>query len=361
MLTVLVPGVGATVVGSHDGVREVRVPPRLGAVADLAPVRDGDRPAWLVLGEDGTISRWDVATGDHEAVGTTTVPAEPDHEPYDGRLLRRRLHASHDGMFAAVVNDYGRLGDVIDLRTGEVTLALDNQGYEEETVPFSLAFGQSLGRCVVIHRTDWNRLDVSDAESGALLTERSFPPSADGGALPEHHLNYFHGALYVSPDGKRILDDGWVWHPIGVPSVWDLAPWIGSNVWESEDGPSRVDVCGRADYWDRGMAWIDSVRVAVEGIGDARSVMQQGARIFDVGRTGEYGMAAELLAFEGPTGPFFSDGTHLFSSGDAGLSKWDPTEGKLLGVVPGISPTHHHPGARQFLQLADGVVRLWTA
>ncbi|MEH0418347.1 hypothetical protein [Streptomyces sp. B21-083] len=346
--------------GGYDAVRELSVPRGLGAVTDLAPVRDCERPVWLALGEDGTISRWDVASGDHEAVGTTTVPAEPDHEPWNDRRLRRRLHASHDGMFAAVVNDYGRFGEVIDLRTGEVTLTLDNQGDEEETVPFSLAFGQSRGRCVVIHRTDWNRLDVSDARTGSLLTDRSSPAPVKGVARPEHDLDYFHGALYVSPDGRRILDDGWIWHPIGIPSTWDLDRCIEGNVWESEDGPSRVVLCDRGDYWDHGMTWIDSVRVAVEGVGDDITLIRPGARIFDTSRTGQNGRAVELPAFEGPAGPFFSDGTRLFSRGDTGLSIWDPVEGKLLGVVPGMSPTHHHSGARQFLQLADGMVRLWT-
>jgi hypothetical protein len=69
------------VAGGHEDVRTVEAPPRLGAIADLTPVRDQERPTWLALGEDGTISRWDVRTGDHEAVGTTTVTAEPDHEP----------------------------------------------------------------------------------------------------------------------------------------------------------------------------------------------------------------------------------------------------------------------------------------
>ncbi|WP_245687471.1 hypothetical protein [Streptacidiphilus griseoplanus] len=342
------------------------MPLRLGAIVDLAPVRDREPHVWLALGADGTINRWDVAAGDHEAVGSTSIAAEADREPWNGHRLRRRLHASHDGTFAAVVNDYGRFGEVIDLRTGEVTLTLDNQGGHEETVPFSLAFAQSRGRCVVVHRSAWNRLDVSDAQTGVLLTDRLLPAPADGDAVPEHHLDYFHGALYVSPDGKRILDDGWMWHPVGVPSVWGLDQWIEGNEWESEDGPSRVDVCGREYYWDHAMTWIDSVRVAVEGLGDDDDVMQPGARIFDTSRTGQGGLwrmptAVELNAFEGPNGRFFSDGTYLFSCDDSGLSTWDPVVGRLLGVVPGFSPAHHHPGARQFLQLADGVIRLWAA
>lgn len=337
------------------------MPSALGVIADLAPVHDGGRPAWLALGEDGTISRWDVTTGDHEAVAITTLPDEPDHGPWDGHQLRRHLHASHDGRFAAVVNDYGRFGQVLDLRTGSITLDLDNTGYHENTVPFSLAFGESRGRCVVIHRTEWNRLDVSDARTGSPLADRSRPVPGERGASPEHALDYFHGALQVSPDGQRILDDGWVWHPVGRPSVWSLDRWIEHDVWESEDGPSPLDVCDRAYYWDHAMTWIDSARIAVEGLGDDDEDMLPGARIFDTTRTDQHGRVVELRAFEGPVGPFFSDGTRLFSGGASGLSIWDTDKGELLGSVPGISPTHHHAGARQFLQLADGMVRLWSA
>jgi hypothetical protein len=356
---------GSTVIGSDGTAPRSVVPLSFGLVADLAPVCDGDRPTWLALGEDGRISRWDAATGDHEVVGTTTIAEESGREPWNGRLLRRRLHASHDGKYAAVVNDYGRFGQVVDLQVGRVTLALDNQGYHEETVPFSAAFAESRGRCVVVHRTAWNRLDVSDAQTGALLTDRSPTVAVEGEAVPEHYLDYFHGALYVSPDGKRILDDGWMWHPVGFPAVWDLDRWIEGTVWESEDGSSRVDVCGREYYWDHSMTWIDSVRVAVEGLGDDAADMRPGVRIFDTSRTGQGGLwriptAVELLAFEGPTGRFFSDGTRLFSSDDTGLSIWDPVEGALLDVVPGFSPTHHHPGAQQFLQLTNGVARLWA-
>ncbi|MFJ9348355.1 hypothetical protein [Streptomyces sp. NPDC101237] len=363
MVSVRVRELGAAMVGGGDAVQGISVPPGSGPVVDLAPLRDQRRPVWLALSEDGTISRWDMDAGTHETVGTTTVEAEPDREPWNDRHLRRRLHASHDGGFAAVVNDYGRFGEVIDLRTGEVTLALDNQGDHEETVPFSLAFARSRGRCVVVHRTAWNRLDVSDAQTGVLLTDRSLPAHTATEAVPEHHLDYFHGSLYVSPDGRRILDDGWVWHPVGIPAVWDLAPWIDGNVWESEDGPSRIDVCVREYYWDHGMTWIDSTLVAVEGLGDDDEAMRPGARIFDTSRTGRSGtrrvsVAAEVLSFEGPAGLFFSDGTQLFSGDGSDLSIWDPTEGKLLGTVPGFSPTHYHPDARQFAQLADDMVRL---
>jgi hypothetical protein len=290
---------------------------------------------------------------------------EPDDDPWDGHELRRHLHASSDGSFAAVVNDYGRFGEVFDLRTGAVTMALDNQGEEPETVPFSLAFARSRGRDVVIHRTGWNRLDVSDPATGTLLTERPTPTQTESERSPEHYLDYFHGAVRVSPDGQQVVDDGWVWHPIGFPTVWSLERWITDNVWESEDGPTRIELCDREYYWNRPVIWIDSVRVAVEGIGGSDTTMRPGARIFDTSRRAlqpgwRMETPAEMLAFEGPAGLFFSDGDSLFSSAESGLSKWDLEKGSLIEELPGFSPTHHHRGAGQFLQLVDGLVRVWT-
>ncbi|MFJ4803150.1 hypothetical protein [Streptomyces murinus] len=118
------------------------------------------------------------------------------------------------------------------------------------------------------------------------------------------------------------------------------------------------------------MTWIDSTRVAVAGLGDDEEVMRPGARVFDTTRTGQDDpwcptAAVELASFEGPSGQFFSDGTRLFSGGDAegtgGLSAWDPGTGRLLGVVPGFFPTQHHPGAGQFVEIAGDAVRVWTA
>lgn len=122
----------------------------------------------------GVVGRRDLAAGTCGALAAASVPAEPGHQAWSGHDLRR-LHVSASGLFAAVVNDYGRLGEVIDVRSGQLTMALDNGGGHEETVPFSLAFARHRGRDMVIHRTAWNRLDVSDAAGGRLLTAASRP------------------------------------------------------------------------------------------------------------------------------------------------------------------------------------------
>ncbi|HKD98113.1 MAG TPA: hypothetical protein VKB69_10975 [Micromonosporaceae bacterium] len=350
--------------GIVGDLREVTVPPEIGAVADIAPVRRRDMPLWLVLDVDGGIHQWHTASGRSRWLASTAVPAEPEHRAWTGAGRRRRLHATPGGRFAAVVNDYGTFGEVIDLRTGRPTLILDNRGYHQEAVPFSLAFTERDGRIVVIHRTDWNRLDASDAVTGILLTARAPTELRHGGDRPDHYLDYFHGALLISPDARRILDDGWIWQPYGVPTVWDLDKWLGGDVWESEDGSSRRHLCVRGD-WDRPAVWLDADRVAISGLGTDADDMCPGVRVFDTALDapgiGHVPGCVEVIAFEGPEGKLFCRGSLLFAAAPTGFSVWDPQDGVLLVTVPGYSPGQLHPVTGEFAELTDDGrgVRLW--
>jgi hypothetical protein len=309
----------------------VPLPAGAGAVADLAPV-GGSR--WLVLGRDGRVGRWDPWSGNYVDLIDSTVP--------DAGTLR--LHADPGGRFAAVVQDRGRTGAVLDVDAGRVTMRLDGGDYHPHTVPFSLTFADHDGRTVVVHRTDWNRLDVSDAATGELLTARPTPEYPEDGPAPAHYLDYFHGRLHLSPDGRWLLDDGWVWHPLGVPAVWSLADWLGGNPYESEDGPSLA-WAPMQDSWDVGMTWIDDGRFAV-------AWADGGVRVFDTTGT-------ELIAIPGAGGRLFSDGRVLLAADDDGLTAWDPENGERLWAEPGFAPTHQHRPGAILLELAAGHARTW--
>jgi hypothetical protein len=340
------------------------LPKEIGTVVDIAPINQERRSVWLMLAESGAIIRWDADTGDRLHLVSVDVPAEPDQQSQVWSAPRRRLHVSGNGNFVAVVNDYGRYGQVMDLRSGKVTLTLDGGQYHPETVPLSFAFAEAPGRVIAIHRTAWNRLDVSDPATGELLTDRD-PTSLRHGN--KHYLDYFHGALYVSPGGAHIVDDGWVWHPSGIPSAWSINRWLSENVWESEDGPTKMYLCQRAYYWNEAITWIDEKCVAVGGVGDDDILMIDGVRIFDITSPPDLdashstgtGSARELKAFAGPTGAFFSDGTWLFSSDKTGLSRWDLADGARTGQIPNFQPTRRHRGANELIQLIDGAIVRW--
>jgi hypothetical protein len=347
--------------------RKTALPKEVGTIIDVAPIDQEGQSIWLMLAEDGLLIRFDADTGEWARLASASVATEPDHEPFAGHALRRRLHASTEGTFAAVVNDYGRYGQIIDLRTGRVTLALDGGDYHPETVPFSFAFTQVQERVVAVHRTDWNRLDVSDPATGALLSDRGPTSYREGEAKPDHYLDYFHGALHLSPSGAQVVDDGWVWHPLGAPTTWSVERWVSDNIWESEDGPTKKDFCVRNYYWDHAITWLDETRVAIGGLGDDDRAMIDGARIFDItlsgnrdGRWGaEWRSARELIAFPGPAGAFFSDGTWLFFADQHGLSRWDLNDGARTGFLPGFQPTRHHRSAGELVQIADDTLLRW--
>jgi len=338
--------------------QETTVPAEIGLILDIAPIHDGASSSWLMLVEDGSLIRMDADTRDWVRLAQSTVAPESHHEPFRDRLLRRRLHVSRSGEFAAVLNDYGRFGQVLDLRQGRITLELDGGDYHPDTVPFSFAFAQVRERLVAIHRTDWNRLDISDPASGEVLTRRGPTSYRDGEQRPEHYLDYFHGGLYLSPDGSRVLDDGWAWHPVGLPAIWSVDKWIVDNVWESENGPTLQYVCARDYYWDHAVTWIDEHRVAIGGIGNDDMHMIDGARIFDVTLQGkadpqwrtDWTWPLEITAFAGPSGLFFSDGTWLYSSDRTGLSRWDLRDGARTGHLKDFHPTRYHPRAGEFVQ-----------
>ncbi|WP_027343128.1 hypothetical protein [Hamadaea tsunoensis] len=86
---------------------------------------------------------------------------------------------------------------MLDRGTRDATLTIDGGDYHADTVPSSVAFVEHGARTVVIHRTAWNRLEVSEAATGQLATPRQPTAYRQGEPRPEHYLDYFHGRLYV--------------------------------------------------------------------------------------------------------------------------------------------------------------------
>jgi hypothetical protein len=328
------------------GVRRARLP---FAPLDVAPV-PADAHQWLLLGADAAV-RW---SSERDQV-LQRVPVKLPPREAEGHFKalppRPRLHVSPSGRFCAIVIDFGRRGLVLDTESGRTTADLDRGEYRPGTTRFPFAFVAHPGGEVFVHGTDWHRVDISEAATGRLLTARNFPV-AEGARLPEHYAGMFHGALYPSPDGRWIADDGWVWHPVATPTVWDLELWR-TNPYESEDGPSRLRLVDRSE-WNVPMCWIGD-RLAISGLGGLEDYpLLPGVRIFDP-ETG-----AEQNAFAGPTGELFAAGDRLFSAAPDGLEVWDADTGERLGQIPGFTPTGRHPATGEFAALQADSIALWT-
>jgi hypothetical protein len=303
---------------------------------DIQPVHRFDRQLWVAVDRAGRLLRLDL---DEMSVATLgrigDTPIDLD-EPV-------ALHLSADGRFAAVANARGRHGAVADLQTGGVTMRLDRGGYRVEHSNFPAAFAAIDGRTVLIHGTDWNRLDVSDPRTGELLTPRAHAPHQQDGERPDHDLDYFHGGLAVSPDGRFVADNGWVWHPFGAVVVWDVRRWLRENPWESEDGPSRRPLCWRDYFWDGPLCWVDDDRLAVWGYGTDDEWLVPAVRVFDAAS------GRETYWFAGPRGEMVFDGVLFCVDLVDGTSVWDVGTGERLLRDAAFCPHRYHPGAKSFL------------
>jgi predicted NAD-dependent protein-ADP-ribosyltransferase YbiA (DUF1768 family) len=331
-----------------DGLRftlEQRTLPLTVDLRAIAPLDDGLR--WVAFDRERRVVVLDAVASSVTPV--VTLPADAVGE---GAALD--LHVAPGGELVAIVEHHGLRGCVVDLAAGAVTMTLLRGDYCAEVSRFPIAFVRHHGRLLLAHATDWNRLDLSDPRTGALLTERTLPEYVQGAPRDPRHLDYFYGGLHVSPDGTRCVSDGWVWHPIGVPRVFALTRWAEENVWETEDGPSVRSLAAYGEEWDLPLCWIDDRTLARWGVDVAHeSECLPGVDLFDV-ETGE-----RVRSVIGPArGLAFDERLYAFEAGH-GLTAWDVTTGERTLCIPDFVPDGYHRAARCFWRLtADGVLTL---
>lgn len=274
-----------------------------------------------------------------------------------------RIAPKHD--FAAVFGASKQQGCVFDLQTGAVSARIDRGNYRPENSRFPVAFFEYQSQSLLIVATAWNRLDIIDPATGRLLTKRETTSSTQDSGHHEHHLDYFHAELVVSPGGNWIADNGWVWSPRGVVRSWNLVDWLEQNPWESEDGPSLKELADRAYYWDGPLCWVDNSTIAIWGWGHDDEWLIPAIRLFDV-KTGQ-----EVNWFPGPLtrsprawppkklAPSLFYDNYLFSvHDDHGTSVWDVSTGECLHTEPSLVPIHFHPVSKTFLSVTPAGIRL---
>ena len=296
----------------------------------------------LVLKSDGEICGVNLADGLVTSLCIVDLPALPSDEGH-GHFGEPawRLHSNISGRYCAIVVDRGRKGLVVDTSSGVITMMLDGGDYYEETVPFSACFLLVDGKDVLVHRSAWNRLDAADPATGIPLTDRHIAPYEEAGARPAHYLDYFHGRLWPSPDGERVLDDGWVWHPVSVPRIWSASDWVRLNPWESEDGASVVDLLFRDD-WNTPTCWIDDSHVAMWGLVDSddpeESGKRPGVQISDAASKDRSSDVQWPIEADQAPRDLFSDGKRLFIVDEKSFAVWDIASRTRIATLPNISP-----------------------
>jgi hypothetical protein len=289
-------------------------------------------------------------------IANVQLPAET-HDTWTDKICRPRLHVSPSGSFVVIANDFGRHGVVVRVADAKVMMVLDGGDNHPETVPSSIGFFTHNGRELLVHRTAWNRLDVSDLVTGELSTQRILP-AHDDDTQGDRYLDYFHGRLFVSPDATLVVDDGWVWHPVGVPQIWNLHTWVASNVWESETGVLTSKSLQRAYYWNNAFCWLDNNRLAIEGIGHDDELMVPGCVVYEISDDGP----VQLAMIPGPKKRYFGVRGELVSSDDDGMSVWDvdSEDHARTMFVPGFTPQYCDAERGLLVELINNQIRLLT-
>lgn len=169
---------------------------------------------YAVFTDEKLLELFDISTGEWtELVLLPDIEKAPVklyfHHPYI--CVSERL-----GLHAAVVNS----------ATAE-TRHFIREDYHSDVSSFSIGFLKRNGSTLLIHQTQWNRLDITDLVTGELLTEREVSirevepehKDEDGNGVrmrfeKTNYLDYFHSLLQISPDNRSFLSNGWVWSPM---------------------------------------------------------------------------------------------------------------------------------------------------
>jgi len=177
-----------------------------------------------------------------------------------------KLHFRHP--YVCVSERFGVNAAVIDLRDGKVR-ELNREDYHASVSDYSIGFIERDGRVLLLHQTQWNRLDLTDLASGELLTAREVYCRDAGEEATgkrnfqyesRNYLDYFHGELLVSPDSRHFLSNGWVWHPL------DRIYCYSVNAFLRGYDPSGVSIDYDPDSgynWGRPCAFIDDDQFVV--------------------------------------------------------------------------------------------------
>ncbi len=199
----------------------------------------------------------DILTLDEEGQEKCTR-CESHSLPYEGDYRMEILWP-----WLSVFEQYGTNGCVYHLETGAARLFC-RENYHAEVSGFSNGLLMYQGHVCLLHQTEWNRLDITDLETGKCLTDREIihrlleETDAYGGSMYEkkNYVDYFHGQIFFSPDYRYFVDTGWVWQPVGVPVLYDLEAFLT----EYEHSRIMLNWGENAVYgeeWDQSAVWLD--------------------------------------------------------------------------------------------------------
>jgi len=180
---------------------------------------------------------------------------------FEGKELEITIHYHHP--YICVVERFGVNGALVNMVTGHIR-ELKRDDYHCDVSSYSVGFLENDGKTLFICQTEWNRLDIFDAESGKNLTEREISREDSGdrdekyGCIifeDKNYLDYFHSQLHISPDNNYFLSNGWIWQPYDFLTLYNVKDFFKIF----EPGAIFVDqvFCADGYNWDRPCCFVD--------------------------------------------------------------------------------------------------------
>ena len=169
-------------------------------------------------------------------------------------FLNRPIKIYYHFPYICVTERYGLNAATVSIADRRVT-KLMREDYHCDVSSYSVGFLERNGRILLIHQTQWNRLDITDIETGELLTEREIVFRKTGETETnkwgtsskmevKNYIDYFHSLLYISPDGKHFLSNGWIWQPADNIMCFEMERFL-----------KEYEPCGESIEYYRGHAW----------------------------------------------------------------------------------------------------------
>ncbi|MEJ2613174.1 MAG: hypothetical protein P8179_24760 [Candidatus Thiodiazotropha sp.] len=321
----------------------------------IQPLHDHPCDA-IILGDGGELCRVNLHEGSIQRIITLTK----EQLRFDGVVS---MVLSRDHAFAAITSascnnrqEPFNFGVVIDLNTGQQVIPLNCGDYYIEHTPFPVNFIKHAGENLVVHATDWNRLDVTNLNTCQCLTKREFTEVGDNNIFKKSVFTEWNGHLEISPNQQKIATIGWIWHPVGIAFSWSIKDWLEHNVWEADYGKSKRSYCMWDYFWDSPFFWYNDNTLCIWGSSEFQDFGDtpiDSVAIFNA-ETEE-----TIREFAGPTSDIFYFDQYLFSGlpkkdgTENGISVWDIEKGALLHKQPDINPRMYHPGLREFIEISE--------
>ena len=162
------------------------------------------------------------------------------------------------GTFLAIVNPFGLRGVVVDLNDGDWRMPLCREDYYCEHCEWPIGFYSHDCDTMLIHSTQWNRLDITNLATGQLLTKREVC-YGDSENPSKNYLDYFHSMLHMSPNERSFVINGWHWGPFDQLFAWETDRFLVQ--YENSGQPlGKLPVNGY--NWNRPCCFYDDATIA---------------------------------------------------------------------------------------------------